>query len=122
MRKFPRRSGDGRSQASSAWPVRPVQCVEVNWPAPRVTGRDSSLMTVTSVRRARPRRNVPPPSATTPAADQQSRVWPARWLSLETFAYAAILLAAVITRFWDLGRRALHHDESLHAQFSWLLA
>ena len=25
-------------------------------------------------------------------------------------------------RFWDLGSRALHHDESLHAYFSWLLA
>jgi uncharacterized protein (TIGR03663 family) len=43
-------------------------------------------------------------------------------ISLETALYALILVAAVLTRFWDLGSRALHHDESLHAYFSWLLA
>jgi len=43
-------------------------------------------------------------------------------IPLETALYALILLAAVLTRFWDLGSRALHHDESLHAYFSWLLA
>ena len=43
-------------------------------------------------------------------------------VTLEAALYAVILLAAVLTRFWDLGSRALHHDESLHAYFSWLLA
>ena len=43
-------------------------------------------------------------------------------ISLEAALYALILLAAILTRFWDLGSRALHHDESLHAYFSWLLA
>jgi predicted membrane-bound mannosyltransferase len=43
-------------------------------------------------------------------------------VTLETALYALILAAAVLTRFWDLGSRALHHDESLHAYFSWLLA
>ncbi|HEY8491403.1 MAG TPA: flippase activity-associated protein Agl23 [Dehalococcoidia bacterium] len=38
---------------------------------------------------------------------------------LELAAYATVLLTAAILRFWDLGSRALHHDESLHAQFSW---
>ena len=42
--------------------------------------------------------------------------------TLEAGLYALILLAGVLTRFWDLGSRALHHDESLHAYFSWLLA
>ncbi len=37
----------------------------------------------------------------------------------ETAAYAAILAAAFALRFWDLGSRALHHDESIHAQWSW---
>ena len=32
-----------------------------------------------------------------------------------------ILLLAVISRFWDLGTRALHHDESLHAVYSFYL-
>jgi hypothetical protein len=45
-----------------------------------------------------------------------------RGVTLEVTLYAVILLAAVLTRFWDLGSRALHHDESLHAYFSWLLA
>jgi uncharacterized protein (TIGR03663 family) len=43
-------------------------------------------------------------------------------ITVETALYALILLAAALTRFWDLGSRALHHDESLHAYFSWLLA
>ena len=42
--------------------------------------------------------------------------------TLEAGLYALIVLAGVLTRFWDLGSRALHHDESLHAYFSWLLA
>jgi predicted membrane-bound mannosyltransferase len=42
--------------------------------------------------------------------------------TVEAALYALILLTAVLTRFWDLGSRALHHDESLHAYFSWLLA
>ena len=40
-------------------------------------------------------------------------------LTLETALYAAVLLAAFGLRFWDLGTRALHHDESIHAQWSW---
>ncbi|MBW3632879.1 MAG: TIGR03663 family protein [Chloroflexi bacterium] len=43
-------------------------------------------------------------------------------ITIEMALYALILVAAVLTRFWDLGSRALHHDESLHAYFSWLLA
>ena len=43
-------------------------------------------------------------------------------ITLEAALYALILIAAMLTRFWDLGSRALHHDESLHAYFSWLLA
>ncbi len=31
----------------------------------------------------------------------------------------AIFALAVGLRFWDLGARALHHDESIHAQWSW---
>jgi len=41
-------------------------------------------------------------------------------LTLEVAIYATFLGVAAFTRFWDLGSRALHHDESLHAYFSWL--
>jgi uncharacterized protein (TIGR03663 family) len=34
--------------------------------------------------------------------------------------YAALLLAAVIVRFIDLGERPFHHDESQDAYFSWV--
>ncbi len=43
-------------------------------------------------------------------------------LRLEHLLYSVIFLAAIVTRFWDLGSRALHHDESLHSYFSWLYA
>lgn len=35
--------------------------------------------------------------------------------------YAGIFLVAVVSRFWDLGARAMSHDESLHALYSYYL-
>src|SRR3972149_42773 len=32
-----------------------------------------------------------------------------------------LVILAALLRFWDLGLRALHHDESLHAVYSWYL-
>jgi uncharacterized protein (TIGR03663 family) len=46
----------------------------------------------------------------------------ARGLTVEHLLYAAIFVIACLTRFWDLGSRALHHDESLHSYFSWVFA
>ena len=43
-----------------------------------------------------------------------------RWAELA--AYASLIGVAAGMRLWDLGSRALHHDESLHAYFSWELA
>jgi uncharacterized protein (TIGR03663 family) len=79
-------------------------------------------MTATSVRRARPRRATAAPRAEAAAAPAARPLWRLDRLSLEALLYATFFLLAIVTRFWDLGRRALHHDESLHAQFSWLLA
>jgi uncharacterized protein (TIGR03663 family) len=39
----------------------------------------------------------------------------------EKVIYFAIFLVAVVTRFWDLGTRAMSHDESLHALYSYYL-
>ena len=44
---------------------------------------------------------------------------PVQW---EIAAYAALVLLSAALRFWDLGSRALHHDESLHATYSWYLS
>ena len=45
---------------------------------------------------------------------------PTRWWELA--GYGGLLVVAAVTRLWDLGSRAIHHDESLHALFSWNLA
>ena len=34
-------------------------------------------------------------------------------------AISAVFALALIARFWDLGDKGLHHDESLHAVYSW---
>lgn len=60
-------------------------------------------------------------SETAPAAPVPAIAAP-RGITLEAALYGLILVAALLTRFWDLGSRALHHDESLHAYYSWLLA
>jgi len=38
----------------------------------------------------------------------------------EIVIFAAIILMAIITRFYDLDTRVMSHDESLHTYFSWL--
>lgn len=42
-------------------------------------------------------------------------------LDWEKAALLVIIGLAIVTRFWDLGARALHHDESLHAFYSYNL-
>jgi len=45
-----------------------------------------------------------------------SRLAAARW---QTSLYFLILIIAFLTRFMDLGSRAYHHDESIHAHTAW---
>ena len=40
---------------------------------------------------------------------------------MELGTYAGLLVVAGVLRLWDLGSRAMHHDESLHAFYSWNL-
>ena len=44
-----------------------------------------------------------------------------REMKLEQWGYVAITGLAGLLRFWDLGLKPLHHDESMHAYFSWQL-
>jgi uncharacterized protein (TIGR03663 family) len=37
----------------------------------------------------------------------------------DTALIGALFIVAFVLRFYDLGSRAIHHDESLHATFSW---
>jgi predicted membrane-bound mannosyltransferase len=63
---------------------------------------------------------LPPPAAPlratpTPAAAQRARFAP----TYEQLAYAGLLIFALLIRLWGLGDRSLHHDETLHAAYSW---
>ncbi|MGI8549297.1 MAG: flippase activity-associated protein Agl23, partial [Dehalococcoidia bacterium] len=42
-------------------------------------------------------------------------------VNAEVLAYAGLVALAIVLHFWDLGSRALHHDESLHATYSYYL-
>src|SRR5512146_968433 len=47
------------------------------------------------------------------------------WLRARTWeqwAWTVILALAATLRFWELGAKALHHDESMHAFYSLLFA
>ena len=61
-------------------------------------------------------------SASTPAAGLLSRnvaellAW--NW---EKTLYLLLIVAAFVTRFYDLGVRVMSHDESLHTEYSWYL-
>src|SRR5947209_4398748 len=37
----------------------------------------------------------------------------------EVAAYTTITVVAFLLRIWDVGARAMHHDESLHAYYAW---
>lgn len=43
-------------------------------------------------------------------------------ISIDAVAYLTLIALAVFTRFWRLGEKTLHHDESLHTYYSWLFA
>jgi uncharacterized protein (TIGR03663 family) len=72
-----------------------------------------------------------PPQATQPPADIQPLVRsrpaeaverPARFaLTIEHAAYIVLIALALLLRLWGLGDRSLHHDETLHAAYSWRL-
>jgi uncharacterized protein (TIGR03663 family) len=62
------------------------------------------------------------------ASEQQPKSWLDRTLNLgvridvETILISLMILAAIVTRFYDLETRVMSHDESLHTYFSWSLA
>src|SRR5437868_3872224 len=39
----------------------------------------------------------------------------------ELAAYISLVLLGFVLRIWDVGVRAMHHDESLHAYYAWKL-
>ncbi len=45
-----------------------------------------------------------------------------RGISLEALAWIVLILVAIVTRYWNLEYRTLHHDESIHTYYSWFFA
>ncbi len=43
---------------------------------------------------------------------------PRSWLTVETGLYLLFFVSVVVSRFWEVGVKALHHDESLHSVYS----
>ncbi|MBN1965986.1 MAG: TIGR03663 family protein, partial [Anaerolineae bacterium] len=58
----------------------------------------------------------PPAAESRPLDALLARVYMVNW---EFVGYLVIFVLAVLTRFVDLGGRAMSHDESLHTKFSW---
>ncbi len=86
----------------------------------------SATLTRPAARPVRPQRVVPAalqhsPPLDTAAGGAVQRVTSHR-LSVEAAFYLVLIAIAALTRFWDLGKRALHHDEALHAYYSWTLS
>ncbi|MCX6021356.1 MAG: TIGR03663 family protein [Chloroflexi bacterium] len=65
-----------------------------------------------------------PPTSTQdgdfPAPPRPRATWTVT-LDWERLLYGLLIVTALTMRLWDLGARALHHDESLHALYSWYL-
>src|SRR5690606_23872856 len=62
-----------------------------------------------------------PESDVTTGDDASRPAW-RRWLpamTVQNVLWVVLILAAVVSRFWDLDYRTLHHDESLHTYYSW---
>ena len=66
------------------------------------------------------RRRAPPEESALTAApvERRSTGGPRSWLTVETGLYLLFFLTAIASRFWELGVKGLHHDESLHSVYS----
>src|SRR5947209_6810650 len=65
---------------------------------------------------------IPPPAA---GSWLDRPLWPS-WQRVAAFAidwqlaaYTALVLVGFGLRLWNVGSRAMHHDESLHAYYAW---
>jgi uncharacterized protein (TIGR03663 family) len=63
-----------------------------------------------------------PPATVThvqpPSAPEGGFKWPSREQLIAWAPFWGVIILGVILRFWDLGAKPLHHDESLHAYYS----
>ncbi len=68
---------------------------------------------------------APAPPAPEPEYRTEPRRRPRYTLEMpidpEYLPFLGLMLVGLVLRFWDLGAKAFHHDESLHAFYSWRL-
>lgn len=76
-------------------------------------------MTTPNLSPSRSRRRLRPLRKSAPATPLLSRPLSLGRINLEVLAYAALALLSLGLHLWGLGKMAMHHDESLHAWFSW---
>ena len=70
----------------------------------------------------RPAGFPPPPTPVfSPRVTVRPRSLPVLHITVEQSLYGTILLAGLVLRLWDVGSRAMHGDEAIHAWFSWHL-
>ncbi len=62
---------------------------------------------------------MPPATTSTARAASVEHTRRGLQITLEQGAYIALALLSIIFHLWGLGDRALHHDETLHAAYSW---
>ncbi|MCS7002665.1 MAG: TIGR03663 family protein, partial [Dehalococcoidia bacterium] len=62
-----------------------------------------------------------PSAVPVPSTSPLDRVLGVVGVTWEVAAYLALLAVGGVMRLWDLGVRAMHHDESLHVLYGWYL-
>ena len=62
-----------------------------------------------------------PAQLETPAARRWRRYSVEIPIDPEYLPFLGLMFVGLVLRFWDLGVKAYHHDESLHAFYSWRL-
>jgi uncharacterized protein (TIGR03663 family) len=86
-------------------------------------GPRAATSTATTTETAPP---VAAPDAVLTAAPAQEQTRRRRYsfeipIDPEYLPFLALMLLGLVLRFWDLGAKSFHHDESLHAFYSWRL-
>ncbi len=81
---------------------------------------EATTIAAPAEQQTRPATGKEAPVAAAVAAPRRQRRDLREYITVEGLLYLLIGLGAVFSRYWDLGRQAEHHDESLHSYFSWL--
>lgn len=68
---------------------------------------------------ARPAAPAAPAVVERSVGDWLRRTWLLGLANWQWLLLGGVFAALLLTRFWDLGSKAMHHDESMHAKYAW---